>query len=391
MTRRCAVSFSTLERCGSSPPSPWYVSWSFHEQRYGLTQAKRSHVLISKATTTMASNAAAGTQQARSQPHMPRLSYRNSATGTILRGRRDSAMTVSTASSTAAAAPTPPMSPPLSECYPSPPLSRVTSGAQSTISADAVSFTNSTLSAEAPTKLLKKRGSSLFSFLSVKEPSQQAFLDYQESIRKQTAARSGRVTAVGMPGVSSAKLPLTVPRVNSKWDGVPQTLKEKGKEKKDARRPSLMSHRHSSSNATAGGLKSRRSSLTLGSQRSNPKSPSFFGNKAGNPSDSSVAKLGWESYSLSNGSSSKDLTSTSTSSGASPSTSPLPEMNCFFPQDVPKPPMIPAHYRSLASTEVPSHIDVPQHSVSPSLTPMETSPITPYPPSSPHTTLHRSD
>ncbi|KAA6409736.1 MAG: hypothetical protein FRX48_06348 [Lasallia pustulata] len=330
----------------------------------------------------MASEGGAGMQQAHSQPHIPRLSYRSSVTGTILHGPHDSADIVSIATTTAAA-PTALISPPPTVYHPSRRHSKAAARAQSIASSDAVSLTSSTLSPETPTKLPTKRGSSLFGFLSVREPSQQAFLDYQESISKQTAARNGRVSAVGMPGVSSAKLPPSVPRVNSRWDGVPQTLKDKEKEKKDASRLPLMSRRRSSSNATAGGLKTQRSSSTLGSQRSNKKATSFSGNKAGNPSDPSVTKIDWEPYSLSNGNGSKDLATPSTDSGDSTSNPTLPEMTSFFPRDVPGPPKIPAYYRSKASAEIPSYIDVPQHSLSPSLTPVETSPVTPYPPSSP--------
>ena len=334
----------------------------------------------------MASNGGVGTQPARSQshshPHMPRLSYRNSVTGTILQGRRDSVNTFSTATITASGSTVLPSSPP--KAYsPSPPRSKVTTDVQSTFGSDALSVSNSPSSPEASTMPSKKRASSLFGFLSVKEPSQQAFLDYEESIRKQSAARNGRITAVGLPGVSSAKLPRTVPRVNSKWDGVPQTLKEKEKEKRDASRPALMSHRHSSSNATEGGMKAQKSSSTLGSRRSSTKSTSSSESKAGNHSDSRVTKLDWESYTFANSSGLKGLSRTSTHSSDSPSTPTLPEMTSFCPQDVPEPPKIPAQYRRQTSTKVPSHIDVPQYSASPSLTPVETSPVTPYPPSSP--------
>lgn len=333
----------------------------------------------------MASNGDVGTQRVRTQPpqpHMPRLSYRNSANGTILHETRDSTITAPTmstaaADSTAVTSSSPP------DDYPSPPFHKAADVAQSIVSPDAVSFTNSAASPETPTKASKKRGSSLFGFLSVKEPSQQAFLDYQESIRKQTAVRSGRITAVGLPGVSSAKLPPTVPKVNSKWDGVPQTMKEKEKERKDASRSPLMSHRHSSTSTNAGGLRTQRSTSTLGSQRSNKKQHSLFGNKAGNQSDSSVTKPGLEAYSLSSGSASKIISTTSTDSGDAPLTLTLPEMTSFSPQVVPEPPKIPAHYCRKASNETPSSIDVPQHSTSPSLTPAETSPVTPYPPSSP--------
>jgi hypothetical protein len=81
----------------------------------------------------------------------------------------------------------------------------------------------------------KKKSSSIFGFLKTKEPSTQAWLEYQESIRKQQAGQDGRVSAVGLPMVSSAKLPSKVPKVNSKWDGVPGGVAQREKERKAAK------------------------------------------------------------------------------------------------------------------------------------------------------------
>ncbi|KAL0254311.1 hypothetical protein SLS55_009785 [Diplodia seriata] len=64
----------------------------------------------------------------------------------------------------------------------------------------------------------KKRGSSFFSFLAVKEPTSGALEQYADLQRKQAAAKGTSF----MAGVSSQKLPLEVPRVNTKWDGLPQ-------------------------------------------------------------------------------------------------------------------------------------------------------------------------
>ena len=78
---------------------------------------------------------------------------------------------------------------------------------------------------QVPPHSLKAKAASLFKFFSVKEPSKQAWLDYQESIWKQQSSNNGRITSIGLPMVSSAKLPATVPKVNSKWDGVPRSIK----------------------------------------------------------------------------------------------------------------------------------------------------------------------
>ncbi|MCJ1246256.1 hypothetical protein MMC30_003462 [Trapelia coarctata] len=105
----------------------------------------------------------------------------------------------------------------------------------------------------------KKNSSSIFGFLKTKEPSTQAWLEYQESICKQQASQNGKVSAVGMPMVSSAKLPPTVPKVNSKWDGVPETVAQREKERKAAKRESHKVQAKLLSDAMTGGLGNTRS------------------------------------------------------------------------------------------------------------------------------------
>lgn len=73
----------------------------------------------------------------------------------------------------------------------------------------------------------KKKGNSMFGFLTLKEPSQSALEQFAEKQRKQAAEKGGKVSAVGIPSVSMQKLPPTVPKVNSKWDGIPESLKAK--------------------------------------------------------------------------------------------------------------------------------------------------------------------
>ena len=79
----------------------------------------------------------------------------------------------------------------------------------------------------------RKRKKSLFNFLSVKEPSSQALHEYEEMLRKQQNNANGRVTAVGMPMTAASKLPAHVPKVNSRWDGVPESIRRKERNKKD--------------------------------------------------------------------------------------------------------------------------------------------------------------
>lgn len=73
----------------------------------------------------------------------------------------------------------------------------------------------------------KKKGSSVLGFLSLKEPSANALEQFAELQRKQAAERGGAMSAGTLPGISSRKLPPTVPKVNTKWDGLPESAKRK--------------------------------------------------------------------------------------------------------------------------------------------------------------------
>lgn len=86
-----------------------------------------------------------------------------------------------------------------------------------------------------------KKRSSLFRLLSLKEPSTSAFEDFARQQQKQAASREGRVTGVGMSGTSSQKLPSSVPKVNSKWDGLPSPVRNKASATRNLHRESVFS------------------------------------------------------------------------------------------------------------------------------------------------------
>ena len=169
-----------------------------------------------------------------SRPHIPKLSYRTTSDPNS-HVRRPSTSTVATSNSdttlyTPFPAPPSPLTSPTTGIFPD-----SLPGPQSTPSSPSFPISNM------PNKT-KSKGSSFSNFFTVKEPSSKAFSDYEEYMHKQSASRGGRVIAVGLPGVSSTKLPSTVPKVNSKWDGIPQAVKDRGKEKeKDGRLSSSLS------------------------------------------------------------------------------------------------------------------------------------------------------
>ena len=110
-------------------------------------------------------------------------------------------------------------------------------------------------------KAAKDKMASLLGFFTIKEPSQQAWVDYQASIKKQQTNHRSRSPNVGVPMVSSAKLPSHVPAVNSKWDGVPEGTKE--------RRESSPRERRESGTTRTPDQDSRSHSFSLHSSRKN--------------------------------------------------------------------------------------------------------------------------
>ncbi|KAI9802512.1 MAG: hypothetical protein M1833_001584 [Piccolia ochrophora] len=164
-----------------------------------------------------------------SQPRVPKLTFRNVSYETPDDGR--SSISIHSMGATGQAASTAPSSP-ASPSFPSTVLSPTTS-----------SSTTSTLQSQGPTpdpmgKHCRKKGSSLFGFLSVKDPSTEAFLNYQKAVAT-TRATNGAVVRP-LPGVSSARLPTTVPKVNSRWDGMPKVLKEKEEKARGLHRQSSL-------------------------------------------------------------------------------------------------------------------------------------------------------
>lgn len=85
--------------------------------------------------------------------------------------------------------------------------------------------------------LPKKKGS-FFGGLFAKEPTLTALAQVEADLK----AKHGAATPQNVPHVSSRKMPEHVPRVNSKWDGVPEAIKVREREEKQRRR---RSHRNS--------------------------------------------------------------------------------------------------------------------------------------------------
>ena len=297
---------------------------------------------------------------------LPKLSYRTKSCDTESVSSASTGLTRSTASTT-------PTSPLQSDFCPSPrsppsEMSLPSSPRQSSFGP----------SSKAPSNLNKKGSRFLSGLFGVKEPSAQALQDYERQLKKNGR---GRVSAVGMPGVSSAKLPATVPKVNSKWDGVPRTLKEREKHS-DARRQSISGLSRRPSGSRSGGSDHRATSTADSSKRRVSRG-TLDGVSTWSGSSNNLAELyGWETNSPHSGSSTINFSAEHrpTTSRSVPS---LPK-NCSISRHEP-----PA---SLAITSPPVEPCPPSPSCSPNppslsnspvLTPSDSSPATPATPAIP--------
>ena len=78
----------------------------------------------------------------------------------------------------------------------------------------------------------QKKKPSMIGLFRTQEPSSLALREYEQMLKKQQNKGKGKLSAVGMPMTAAAKLPAHVPKVNSKWDGLPaKNNRDKAKEK----------------------------------------------------------------------------------------------------------------------------------------------------------------
>ena len=220
----------------------------------------------------------------------------------------------------------------------------------------------------------KKRSGFLSGLLGAKEPSAQALAAYEKQLLKQG---NGRVTAVGLAGISSAKLPPTVPKTNSKWDGVPQTAKEKEKHHDKAKRFSSSGLYRTTNSADS--MKFEAISPTA---RSGKRQSRGGGSVHSNGSRNNLADLyGWETKGCSSAELVKDKDAGLI--GSRPSTSatmlsldaPALQRDSRFPPQGP-PEMVPTDI-TRSPPVMSGALTPPEHSDSPTLTPYDPSPATP--------------
>jgi hypothetical protein len=120
---------------------------------------------------------------------------------------------------------------------------------------------------------VKKTGSGVIGFLTLKEPSSLALEDFAEAQKKAAAQKGGTVSA------SSRKLPEYVPKTNSRWDGLTERARRKSVDSKKStvskasRRASAATSRstQSGSSTSSGGQDSTQSAKPSSSRSCRPK------------------------------------------------------------------------------------------------------------------------
>jgi hypothetical protein len=253
------------------------------------------------------------------------------------------------------------------------------------------SLAPSTMSYQA--KANPKKKSSLFgSIFTIKEPTQDAL----NQVAAQMIAQHGSTSATKVPNVRMERMPQHVPKVNSKWDGVPVAIKQREKRDKEraraAKRQSLTastyrsrsSDRRTDSRASniSGDSRDSRArsahSLSRHHESKNPNPHRFYAQSV-NSSGDLAAQLRPDEVSepSSVASPPPSLKSASSKSLTDPG---------IYQDDIPPPPAISEKHlqeakygrqpRKVLSPIAPPADTVPDHTVSPGPTPKDRSPIT---------------
>jgi hypothetical protein len=208
-----------------------------------------------------------------------------------------------------------------------------------------------------------KKRASLFGGLFVKEPSSVAL----EHLAQKLIAEHGELSARAIPGVSSATMPKTVPKVNSKWDGRPGAPRLK-----DSRGSEARATKSTSSGSSARSRSAEPSECGYASSRGNLPERSHFSSSSSVNRESTASQY---SSPLTPASidtfnfGSKGLRSANalgkmprphsacSQSLRSPSGSSLPQITSFFPDHVSDPPALPSKFTTddNACTTLPIH------------------------------------
>lgn len=202
-----------------------------------------------------------------------------------------------------------------------------------------------------------KKRPSLLGGLFVKEPSSAAL----ERLAQKLIAEHGELSARAIPGVSSATMPDTVPKVNSKWDGRPRSRRLK-----DSRGRGTTGTKSTSSGSSARSRSAEPSDHDYASSRGDRPEPWQSSSTFSDIAESSITQYSAPRtpasdidapHSGAKGSLSSNVLgkmprphSARSHSLRSPSGSSLPPITSFFPDQIPDPPALPL--KSKTDTQV---------------------------------------
>lgn len=236
------------------------------------------------------------------------------------------------------------------------------------------------------TPAAKKKSGLLTSLFTTQEPSMVALAKMEAQMNQKKHSNSGgRVNPVGMPGVSSAKLPPTVPKVNTKWDGIPDAMKQRDKETERERRWSRSSKSESSSarSHSSGPIKRQLEFVR-------PTSSATFDSFGSHSLYAASENYSIDSLGVQVKGRDRKVSSRPSPLKSSPGAS-LPDVSSLLPSDMPPPPAIPEEFRNESKSTFPRNhpldveppIEIPDHTTSPLPTPTDSTPPTPSPPMTP--------
>lgn len=211
----------------------------------------------------------------------------------------------------------------------------------------------STARCSATLKPPNKKRPSLLGGLFVKEPSSLAL----EQLAQKLIAEHGELSPRAIPGVSSAKMPETVPKVNSKWDGRPGSRRLKDSRGQETTGTKSTSSRSSVQSRSAD-ISDRDYASSRGDRPESWQSSSTFSDIRG----SSVTLYSAPRTPVSDVDASHSSTKGPLSPGVlgkmprphsarshslrSPSGSSLPPITSFFPDQIPDPPALPLKFQT---------------------------------------------
>ncbi|KAF1951835.1 hypothetical protein CC80DRAFT_552908 [Byssothecium circinans] len=179
-------------------------------------------------------------------------------------------------------------------------------------SASSLASSNDSASKGSKTSSTKKKKNAMLGFLTMKEPSLAALEQFAKSQSEQLASKSASsANTVGLQYIAAQKLPSNVPKVNSKWDGIPEAVKSARHSTSSTKRTSSSSQRERPTHIHGSALNTSAYSVASNVSRGPP------------PSFASAVDVSERQH----------LDPLENPPPNSPSETSLPEMTCFFDDD----------------------------------------------------------